>query len=135
MRKRAGKEVEAGDRLPLVPAHAFRAGGTLALPRGVELGASVRHTGAQWLRGDEANETEPFAGYTVADARLGLDVGLWGVSLLVDNVFGRRYATFGTFNLNQGADDRLERFLTPGQPRTVRVVLRRGFGGRATSGS
>ena len=133
IREEAGEEneVEAGDRLPLVPAHALGAGGALSLPGGVEIGASVRHTGAQWLRGDEANETAPLAAYTVADVRLGVDVGAWGVSLLVDNVLDRRYATFGTFNLNQGAGDRLERFLTPGQPRTVRVSLRRAFGAAA----
>ena len=121
-------EVEAGDRFPLVPLHTLRAGVDLALPRGIELGADVRYTGEQWLRGDEANETRPLGGYTVADARLGWSAGGWGVQAIVYNVFDRKYPTFGTFNLNQSEGDRLERFLTPGQPRIVRVILRRSFG-------
>ena len=121
-------EVEVGDRFPLVPAHTFRAGADVPLGRGVEVGADVRHTGRQWLRGDEANETSPLAGYTVANARAGVSFGGWGVQAVVYNLFGRRYATFGTFNLNQGNGDALERFLTPGQPRVVRLIVRRGFG-------
>ena len=121
-------EVEAGDRFPLVPAHTFRAGADVPLARGVEVGADVRHTGRQWLRGDEANETSPLGGYTVANARVGYSFGGWGVQAVAYNVFDRRYATFGTFNLNQGNGDALERFLTPGQPRVFRLIVRRGFG-------
>jgi outer membrane receptor protein involved in Fe transport len=100
----------------------------VTLPRGLEAGADVRYTGAQWLRGDEANETRPLGGYAVADARLGFSAGPWGVQALVYNVLDRKYAAFGTFNLNQSENDRLERFLTPGAPRIFRLVLRRSFG-------
>ena len=67
--------------------------------------------------------------YTVLGVRLGLDVGSWGVRAVVDNALDATYATFGTFNLNQGSGGRLERFLTPGQPRIARLVVRRSFGG------
>jgi hypothetical protein len=50
------------------------------------------------------------------------------VQAVAYNVFDRQYATFGTFNLNQGNGDALERFLTPGMPRMVRLVVRRSFG-------
>jgi len=121
-------EIEIGDRFPLVPAHTFRAGADVALPRGFQAGVDVRHTGAQWLRGDEANETSPLDGYTVANARLGYTAGRWSVQGIVYNVAGTSYATFGTFNLNQSAGNALERFLTPGQPRIFRLIVRRGFG-------
>ena len=121
-------EVEVGDHFPLVPLHTLRAGVDLTLPRGLEVGADVRYTGEQWLRGDEANETSPLGGYTVADARLGYSAGGWGVQAIVYNVFDRQYPTFGTFNLNQSQGDRLERFLTPGQPRILRLIVRRCFG-------
>jgi outer membrane receptor protein involved in Fe transport len=124
----AENDIEPGDRFPLVPMHTFRAGADLPLPRGFQTGFDVRYTGAQWLRGDEANETDPLDGYTVADARLGYDFGHWGVHAIVQNVFDSKYATFGTFNLNQGNDNALERFLTPGQPRILRLIVRRGFG-------
>jgi outer membrane receptor protein involved in Fe transport len=121
-------QVAKGDRLPLIPAHTFRAGVDARLPRGFEVGADVRHTGEQWLRGDEANETSPLDAFTVVNARLGYTLRGWGVQAIVYNVLDDEHATFGTFNLNQGAGDRLERFLTPGQPRIFRLVVRRALG-------
>lgn len=99
------------------------------LARGVELGVDARYTGSQWLRGDEANVTTPLGGYTIADARVGYGFGAWELQALVTNLFDRGYATFGTFNLNQSNGHQLERVLTPGMPRILRIVLRRGFGG------
>lgn len=118
-------EVEAGDRLPLVPDHTLALGGAFNLPAGLHLGGDARYVGARWRRGDEANEEEPLAPYFLADARLGFAARGWEVQGIVRNVFGARYATFGTFNLNQGADNRLEDFLTPGHPRSFTLSLRR----------
>jgi iron complex outermembrane recepter protein len=131
IREVAGEEneVERGDRLPLVPDQTAAAGASLALPAGVSLGIDGRYTGRRWLRGDEANDTAPLAGYTLWDLRLGWRVGHWEVTGVVRNALDRQHATFGTFNLNQGADDALERFLTPGRPRTVQLGVRRSFGG------
>ncbi|HEU4628138.1 MAG TPA: TonB-dependent receptor [Gemmatimonadaceae bacterium] len=120
--------VEPGDRLPLVPDRTLVLGGTVMLPAAVRLGAEGRYTGRRWLRGDEANETAPLPGVWVADLRLGREFGAWAVEGIVRNLLDRRYATFGTFNLNQGAGDALERFLTPAQPRSVQLVLRRRLG-------
>ncbi|MDP9347887.1 MAG: TonB-dependent receptor [Gemmatimonadota bacterium] len=124
-----GNEIERGDRLPLVPDHTVRAGAAFFLPRGLQFGVDGRYTGRQWLRGDEANEEEPLKGYLVTSLRLGYEAGGWGVSATMSNLFNSRHATFGTFNLNQGADNALERFLTPGEPRTVRLTVRRTLGG------
>jgi outer membrane receptor protein involved in Fe transport len=121
-------ETASGDRLPLVPDQTLTLGGSLALPAGLRAGADARYTGRRWLRGDEANETTPLAGYWVTDARAGYALGPWEVQAVVRNVFDRRYDAFGTFNINQGAGGALERFLTPGMPRTFQLVLRRGFG-------
>ena len=55
--------VERGRRAPSgagAPGEGRRAG---AAPAGVDLGLDLRYTGRQWLRGDEANETEPLGGY------------------------------------------------------------------------
>ena len=123
-------DVEPGSRLPLVPAHTATLGGVVRMPAGVEASAAARYTGARWLRGDEANETEPLAGYWTTDVRVGYTAGAWTVQAVVNNALDRRFATFGTFNINQAAGGRLERFLTPGQPRTTQVVLRRSFGAR-----
>jgi outer membrane receptor protein involved in Fe transport len=123
-------ETEPGDRLPLVPAQTLAVGGTLALPSRLQAGADLRYTGERWLRGDEANETSPLGGYWTADLRAGYALGPWELQAVVRNVLDRRYDAFGGFNIDQGSGGALERFLTPGMPRTVQVVVRRGFGVR-----
>ena len=120
--------VEVGDQLPLVPGHQVKAGGLVQLPAGVALGLDLRYTGHQWLRGDEANETEPLGGYFSASVRAGLTRGDWELSAVVTNVFDSHAAVFGTFNENRRTGE-LERFLTPMGARAVKVVVRRGFGG------
>jgi outer membrane receptor protein involved in Fe transport len=120
--------VDVGDRLPLVPGHQVKAGGLVQLPAGVALGLDLRYTGRQWLRGDEANETDPLGGYFSASVRAGLTRGDWELSAVVTNVFDSHAAVFGTFNENRRTGE-LERFLTPMGARAVKVVVRRGFGG------
>jgi outer membrane receptor protein involved in Fe transport len=120
--------VEVGDRLPLVPGHQVKAGGLIQLPAGVALGLDLRYTGQQWLRGDEANETEPLGGYFTASVRAGLTRGDWELSAVVTNIFDSHAAVFGTFNENRRTGE-LERFLTPTGARAVKVVVRREFGG------
>ena len=121
-------EVEAGDRLPLIPAHQVKAGGLVRLPAGADVGLDLRYTGRQWLRGDEANETAPLGGYFSASVRAGLTRGDWKVSAVVTNLFDSRDAVFGTFNENRRTGA-LERFLTPLGARAVKLVVGRGFGG------
>jgi iron complex outermembrane receptor protein len=121
-------ETEPGDRLPLVPDHTATIGGSFVLPAGFELGMDARYTGERWLRGDEANQTSPLSGFWLANARLSYELGQWEIQALVRNLFDREYAAFGTFNINQGAGDVLERFVTPGHPRTIQIILKRGFG-------
>ncbi len=50
---------------------------------------------------------------------------------IVTNLFQNRYASFGTFNINQGNPDgpTVERFLTPGHERMFRLVVRTTVGG------
>ncbi len=130
IREEAGgeNEVERGDRFPLVPDHRVNAGGLFRLPANLSFGVDTRYVGRQYLRGDEANEEEPLDGYFVADVRLGWGVGPWEVDGIVTNLFDSDHATFGTFNINQSTDE-LERFLTPAQPRQLKIVFQRSFGG------
>ena len=104
-RRRGEKEIEAGDLFPLVPAHTAPAGATLALPGAVRIGADVRYTGERRLRGREANEEEPLAAYVLTDLRAAYRIRDWEVRALVENLFDRRHAAFGTFNVNQGAGE------------------------------
>jgi iron complex outermembrane recepter protein len=120
--------VQPGDEIPLVPAHQVKAGGLVRLPAGVDVGLDLRYTGHEWLRGDEANETEPLGGYFSAGLRAGVTRGDWNLSAVVTNLFDSRAAIFGTFNENRRSGE-LERFLTPQGAREVKVIVRRGFGG------
>ncbi|HEU4682700.1 MAG TPA: TonB-dependent receptor [Gemmatimonadales bacterium] len=121
-------DVTEGDRLPLVPDHQVKFGGLLSLPVGRQLGADVRYTGEQWFRGDEANETLPLEGYFVTNLRAGFSLDQWEISAIVANLFDEAGPIFGTFNENRQTGA-LERFLTPMNARSFKVVVRRGFGG------
>jgi outer membrane cobalamin receptor len=119
--------VAPGDKLPLVPDHQIKVGGLLTLPMGLQFGVDTRYTGRQWLRGDEANETQPLDGYFVANARAGFSRGNWEVSAVVSNLFDSQQPLFGTFNENRQTGV-LERFLTPINGRSFKLIVRRGFG-------
>jgi outer membrane receptor protein involved in Fe transport len=121
-------DVRAGDEFPLVPKHQVKFGGSVLLPHGFFAGGDGRYIGSQWLRGDEANEEPRLDGYFVADARFGWRGHGWEIVAVGNNVFQNTYATFGTFNVNQGGGNVLERFLTPGFRRVVRLIIRRSFG-------
>jgi iron complex outermembrane recepter protein len=120
--------VAVGDRLPLVPAHQVKAGGLVRLPAGVNLGLDLRYTGRQWLRGDEANETGALDGYFTTNLRVGFSRARWEVSAVLWNAFDYKGAIFGTFNENRRTGE-LERFLTPMNARSLKIVVRRAFGG------
>jgi iron complex outermembrane recepter protein len=119
--------VSIGDHLPLVPDHQIKAGGLLRLPVGMQFGVDARYTGKQWLRGDEANETEPLGGYFTAGLRAGFSRANWEISAVVTNLFNSHRAVFGTFNENRQTGV-LERFLTPLNARSFKLIVRRGFG-------
>lgn len=121
-------DVTPGDQIPLVPVHQVKAGVLLRAGGRLTLGAGVRLTGRQWLRGDEANETRPLDAYAVTDARVGYDGERWEIGAIVTNVFDTRAAVFGTFNENRQTGA-LERFLTPLGARAWKVVVRRSLGG------
>jgi hypothetical protein len=110
-----------------VPDHQVKAGASVRLPAGLELGFDGRFIGEQWLRGDEANETTPLESYVVANARAGFSRAGWEVSGIVTNLFDSARATFGTFNENR-ENGELERFLTPLNARAFKLIVRRAFG-------
>lgn len=124
----AENEVERGDRFPLVPGHRITGGATASLPGGLSAGGIVRYMGEQFLRGDEANDETPLDDYVTADLRLAWERGPWTVLGVVTNLFDSDHATFGTFNINQSTGE-LERFLTPAQPRQLKISVTRRFGG------
>jgi outer membrane receptor protein involved in Fe transport len=100
------------------------------------LGLGWTWFGKQYARGDENNHDAHGAlpGYSVvqAFARYRLD-RQWEVSLKVDNLFDRRYQSFGVLGQNfftgpgnsyDPAAATAEQFVTPGAPRAVWVALK-----------
>jgi len=118
---------ERGDRLPMVPEHQWKFGGSYTHVSGVTMGLDGGQIGPQWLRGDEANEVQALGGYFTANARAGLRLGNWEVEVIMRNVLDTDEAVFGTFNVNRRTGE-LERFLTPLNARSTRILMRRSFG-------
>jgi outer membrane receptor protein involved in Fe transport len=123
-----GNDVSIGDRLPLVPDHQVKFGGLYKLTSGLQFGLDGRYIGHQWLRGDEANETTPLGSYFVGNLRAGFSRAKWEISAVVSNVFDSHTPIFGTFNENRQTGQ-LERFLTPLNARSFKLIVRRAFGG------
>jgi iron complex outermembrane receptor protein len=120
--------VQPGDRLPLVPDQQIKVGLSWQLNRTFDLGVDGRYTGHQWLRGDEGNETSELNDYATANVRAGITLGQWEVNAVLTNAFNSHSAIFGTFNENRNTGE-LERFLTPLNARSIKVILKREFGG------
>jgi outer membrane receptor protein involved in Fe transport len=124
-------EVVAGKRFPLVPDHQIKFGGLVKVGEYVSVGADGRYIGKQYLRGDEANVTDPLDGYFVADGRVGVEFGRWEINGIVTNLFQNKRAIFGAFNVNQSnpSGATVERFLAPSYRRSFRLVVRTTLGG------
>jgi outer membrane receptor protein involved in Fe transport len=97
-------EVEPGDRLPLVPAHIFKAYADIRVTRRLDLDLDLIAAGRSYARGNEDNEHERDGVYYVGD---GTSDGYAVVNLVahftltrwlqvvgqVDNLFDRKYST------------------------------------------
>jgi len=125
--------VSPGDRFPVVPAHRLTARVAITRPVKsyvVDGDLSARAVSTQFLRGDEANRQAPIPGYAVTAVRLGVSHERGEVTLHIDNLLNARYETFGVYGLNPlgppggppPESPTLERFLTPGYPRSLTVT-------------
>jgi outer membrane receptor protein involved in Fe transport len=124
-------EVEAGDRLPLVPGQLLKAGLRFNATDSLSFGADVMATSEIYHRGDEGNLAEAIDGYTVislhGEYRLGPRASVY---LSIDNLLDEEYDTFGVFGeadevLGEGFED--PSFLGPGAPRAVWAGVRLSF--------
>lgn len=90
--------VAPGDRIGGVPPGRLKLGADYALTSRLTLGGDVLAVSAQRRVGDEAGQDEKLSGYAVASLHgsyaLGRGLELYG---RIDNLFDRRYATFGTY--------------------------------------
>ncbi|MEQ1578339.1 MAG: TonB-dependent receptor [Hyphomicrobium sp.] len=90
--------VSAGDHLPGIPQHRFKAGFNYWLTHQWKIGSDVITASDQVFFGDDANNNERLAGYTRVDLNTSYDFSenfqIYG---LVKNLFDRRYGLYGTF--------------------------------------
>jgi len=119
--------VRRGDRIPGLPKSSAKLGADYRLWGGLSAGGDLIVNSGQYLRSDEANLLGQISGYTVvnlhATYRVNPRVNFFA---RVDNVFNRRYYTFGVLGepadvFPQFADPR---FLSPAQPLGAWVGVR-----------
>lgn len=108
--------VTSGDRVPGVPLHSFKAGADLAVTSRLTLGAELVASSNRYLRGDEANLERPLGGFAVVNASASYRFGTLELFARVDNLFGRRFSTFGIFGEADELGFEDPRFLSPSAP-------------------
>ncbi len=123
--------VVPGNHIPAVPQHRFKAGAEYAVTEPWKIGADLNVVGSQYLVGDQSNQNPKVPTYWVVNLHTSYQVSkhveLFG---LVQNLFDRRYYTFGTFFDPTaipflGLTD--PRTLAPGMPLAVYAGLRATF--------
>ena len=133
--------VETGDRIPGIPAHSLGAGFGIGPVDGMRIAPSLIYRSGVYLRGDEGNLAPRTEAYTVANLDASYRVDDWlELFARVENLFDRRYETFGVFG-ESGCEVPIRelpcpggrggitnpRFISPGQPRAamagVRILL------------
>jgi iron complex outermembrane receptor protein len=125
--------VRPGDRMGGVPADRFKAGIDASPTRALSVGADVVANGSQRLVGDEANQDRQLPGYWTMDVRAVYRLGRLELFGRIDNLFDRRYATYGTYFDPTGVanvtpsplpDSPDPRMQTPAAPRSFLAGLR-----------
>ncbi len=90
--------VQKGDHMPSIPRHRFKVGADYGLTQHWRVGADLVAASNQFFRGDEGNDVKPLPGYWVVNLKTSYDLSKnFQVYGIVENVFDRKYATFGTF--------------------------------------
>ncbi|WP_025822816.1 TonB-dependent receptor [Shewanella marina] len=129
----ANRQVTPGDRIPGLAKHSAKAHIEWQSQQWT-IGANLHYQSDQYYRGDEANDAEPLAGYTVINLsgryQLTDNVALYAK---INNLFDRDYQTFGTYGESDEVlgeiypdfDD--ARFVGPAQPRSYIVGVKISF--------
>ncbi|HMN37092.1 MAG TPA: TonB-dependent receptor [Hyphomicrobium sp.] len=117
--------VTAGDSMPGIPKHRFKAGIQYWMTPQWKVGTDLVAASSQFFFGDEANINRKLAGYTRVDLNTSYDVSenvqIYG---LIKNVFDRRYGLYGTFFDTEEATEAAEpQGLTFSDPRSITPSL------------
>jgi iron complex outermembrane receptor protein len=120
--------VTSGDRIPGIPQHHLQVGLDYTLTPAWKIGADVVGVSEQYYVGDEANQNSRLPAYWVTNLRTSYQVSehlqVFG---LVNNLFDRNYATYGTYFQTDGIAFKNfsdARMITPAQPLSAYAGLR-----------
>ena len=102
--------------LPLVAAHRVNGGVELSLTPHWRIRSDGVYVGAQYLRGDEANERRRLDPYFVANFQTTYRLRNAELFIRLENVFNAEYETYGALFENTIDQTGSERFLGPGAP-------------------
>ena len=128
-----GEDVASGDRIPGIPSQTFKLRANYAVSDSFRLGGAVIVAGDQYAHGNE-NNADPAGkvpGYAVVnlDAEYRVTPALT-VSLDVDNLFDKTYATYGLMGPTSIYTLAQEPFRTPAPPRGAWIRVRYALGAR-----
>ncbi len=123
--------VTPGKQIPGIPLHQIKGGIDYWVTPLLKLGTDVIWVSSQWYVGDDANQNVKLADYWVANLhgsyQLTKELQVYGI---VNNLFNRKFATFGTYFDPQAIANAVSnpptdhRTITPAQPLSVYVGLR-----------
>ena len=115
--------VHSGDRIPGIPRHQIKVGLDYAITSAWSVGADVEYFGSQYLIGDASNQNARLTPYWIANIRSSYQLtSAVQIFAHANNLFDRRYASYGTYfdtnGVGQPITDNLTdaRTLTLGQP-------------------
>ena len=126
-------QVEPGDHMPGIPRHSFKAGLRYALSDAWDVMLETVTASSRVFVGDEGNDQARLAGYGIVNLRSVYRAGEHvEIFARVDNLFDRRYGTFGALAelevfLSEVPNASDPRFVSPGTPRSAFAGLRVRF--------
>jgi outer membrane receptor protein involved in Fe transport len=126
-------QVEKGDRLPGLPEGIVKLGGDYHVTTNLSVGVEAVYNSSQVIRGDEANELDEIAGFTLVNLRASYMLGgNFSLFARVTNLFGENYENFGLLGEDPGEVlpalvDKRPLFLGAGAPRAAWVGMKLRF--------
>jgi iron complex outermembrane receptor protein len=123
--------VTPGKQIPGIPLHQIKGGVDYWVTPLLKLGTDVIWVSSQWYVGDDANQNVKLADYWVANLhgsyQLTKELQVYGV---INNLFNRKFATFGTYFDPQSVINAVSnpptdhRTITPAQPLSIYMGIR-----------
>lgn len=136
-------DVDAGNRIPGIPAHSLKFRLGYSLENGLRIGTSVVTRSGVYLRGDESNKLPKTDGYSLVNLTVDWTFGALTLFGRIENLLDHDYETFGILGECEQENGECEgevpilelaeghheghRFLSPGAPRSFFVGARYRF--------